>query len=372
MSNKLMKLKLIQYRDFCKVRNVGQLQIEKLQGNQLFIVKPPEKVNIIAPISGLKEKIHYSNVSVSNEFYLASIENGLCLKNQVAVYGNKFLLPDSFRHYQYITSHKSLMGFEETNRFVTKQKTSKVRFQPGDSIFLSGEISQGYGHFLLEVISRLWISSFINLSQYKFIMNPEDNKQWQLDILKPFGISKQQIVHLNEPIRCERLHIPVQSFALRKYTSSFAYNTWEKIGDYYDRGIGTKKIYISRSKLNNKRRQLMNEKEVEKVFASYGFHIVHPQNLSVSQQINLFRNADIIAGPSGSGMYNSVFQKQYKKKLILTTRNFVKMSDMLINTSTKGELNYLFGNVIDNDITINHAKWIINTEKLKKFLNSYV
>ncbi|MFA9556917.1 DUF563 domain-containing protein [Evansella sp. AB-rgal1] len=372
MKKESLHLKYLDYRNFCEVKDFKEYKKGKLRENSLYVVIPPEKNNLTLPVFTPQEKIHLPNFCSTNEIYLASIKDGLCLKNQVIIYDNKYILPDSFRHYQYISPHKGLRFNEVSNKFTTKERISETNYQPGDSIFLSGEISQGYGHFLLEVVSRLWITQYMDISRYKFIMNPNDNKRWQLDILKSLGISKKQILFLNEPIRCERLHIPVQAFVLRKYTSSYAYNIWTKIGEYYNRSVGPKKIYVSRSKLNNKRRQLVNEKEVEKIFASFGFRIVHPQELSVGQQINLFKNANIIAGPSGSGMYNSVFQRKSRRKLVLTTRNFVKMSDILINTSTSGQLNYFFGETIENHKSIHEAKWRINIYKLRKFLKCYL
>ncbi len=136
---------------------------------------------------------------------------------------------------------------------------------------MSGENSNGFGHFLLEVISRLWITKYLDISQYKIIMNPEDRQRWQLDLLRALGIRTKQIVYLHHQTICERLYIPVQSFVLRKYTSTVASTIWQKIADYYDDGVGPKKIYVSRSKLNKKRRILRNEIEVEKLIALHGF-----------------------------------------------------------------------------------------------------
>lgn len=100
------------------------------------------------------------------------------------------------------------------------------------------------------------------------------------------------------------------------------------------------KIYVSRSRLIKDKRQL---------FSSQGFSIIHPQELSISKQINLFRNAKIIAGPSGSAMYNCVFQIKPAKKLILASDRFFKISDVLINTSTNGQLYYFIGHTVNQN-----------------------
>ncbi|MFC0470041.1 DUF563 domain-containing protein [Halalkalibacter kiskunsagensis] len=368
------EMKLIDYQDICDVKDFKQYKMGNLPRSCYYVVQGPEKTNIVRPIIPVKYeslKKQIPNESISQDFYLASIKNALCLKNQTVVYNQQYLLPDSFRNYDPFFFHLYLKYNQARNRFSLKEKSSKVIRQTGDSIFLSGEISGAYGHFLLEVVSRLWITKFIDISQYKFIMNPNDTNQWQLDILQALGIRKNQIVRINQPIVCDRLHIPVQTFVLRKYTSSFANSIWRKIGDYYDEGVGPKKIYVSRTKLKNKRRCLVNEKEVEKLFSSYGFTIIHPQELSVIQQINIFRNANIIAGPSGSAMYNCVFQNKPTKKLILTSRLFFKQNDILINSSNQGQLNYFIGETIDTNTPANRASWAVNLKQLKKYLENF-
>ncbi|OLO37215.1 hypothetical protein BTR23_13900 [Alkalihalophilus pseudofirmus] len=364
---KIENLKLLNYHDFCKVKEFRDYRKGVLQENSIYIVKEPETLSIIPPLNSFpKQKI--PNKCLSKEFYFASIKNALCFKHQTIVYDNQFILPDSFRHCDIISSHRSLQYDADTSSYNLKEKFNKVIWQPGDCIFLSGENSSGFGHFLLETVSRLWITKYIGIKEYKFIMNPYDRQPWQIDILRALGIRPEQIVYLHHPVRCERLHIPVQSFVLRMYTSTFAYETWQKIGEYYDASVGFDKIYVSRSKLINKRRRLLNELEVEKVFSSKGFSIIHPQELSINKQINLFRNAKIIAGPSGSAMYNCVFQNKPIKKLILSSDRFFKMSDVLINTSTKGQLYYFIGHTVNQNTEGVKTDWWIDIGKLKKFL----
>lgn len=370
-NKKLEKLKLVDYRKICQVKDFSHYNKGVLPNNSIYIVKDPEEINLIPPLNSFPEK-KIPNESITNEFYIASIKNALCLQNQTILHKNKFILPDSFRHYGFISTHRALHYDVASKSFNSNEKLDKITWQPGDSIFLSGEFSESYGHFLLEVVSRLWISQFIDIRQYKFIMNPTDRHRWQLDILKALGINPNQILYLHHPTRCERLHIPVQSFVLRKYTSTLAYNTWKKIGDYYDMGVGPDKIYVSRSKLKNNRRRLLNEKEVEKVLSSHGFSIIHPQELSIRNQVNLFRNARIIVGPSGSAMYNCVFQKKHTKKLILAPPKFLKISDVLINTSTKGQLNYFVGTTVDHNTPAIRADWLVNIDKFKKYLNEFL
>ncbi len=362
-------MKVISYRNICQVKNFNDFKLGILPENTLYHLRNPEKIQLVPPMHSFPG-ITLPNECETQEFYLASLKNILCLRNQTIIHNQRFLLPDSFRHYQFNTPTDNLYYNQRLDRFSIKGNIGKTKFQKGDCIFLSGEKS-GFGHFLLEVISRLWITKFIDIKRVKFIMNPEDRINWKLNILKAFGIELKQIIYLDNPTICERLHIPVQSFSLRKYTSSLAYETWKKIGDYYDRRTGFDKIYVSRSKLTNKRRILKNEKAVEKIFSLNGFKIIHPQELEISEQINLFRNAKVIAGPSGSGMYNCVFQQNQPKILILASNKFFKMSDILINTSTGGKLSYFVGETVDKYTPGIISSWSLDIKQLNHFLKNF-
>jgi capsular polysaccharide biosynthesis protein len=72
-----------------------------------------------------------------------------------------------------------------------------------------------------------------------------------------------------------------------------------------DRQPTPARIYISRRGSNM--RLLVNEAELERALAARGFEIVHPENLPVRTQIELFRGARVILGATGAGLANALF-----------------------------------------------------------------
>lgn len=75
------------------------------------------------------------------------------------------------------------------------------------------------------------------------------------------------------------------------------------------RQVGTgNRIYVSRRYVP--RRHIVNEEEVEAFLSErYGFEIVYPERLAISEQIRLFHGADVIAGPIGSALCSVVFAR---------------------------------------------------------------
>ncbi len=73
---------------------------------------------------------------------------------------------------------------------------------------------------------------------------------------------------------------------------------------------GGKKVYVSRALSGVGRRQyrhMINEIEVEDILRRRGYEIVYPESLSLTQQMRSLRGARVVIGPSGSGMFNTIF-----------------------------------------------------------------
>jgi capsular polysaccharide biosynthesis protein len=75
-----------------------------------------------------------------------------------------------------------------------------------------------------------------------------------------------------------------------------------------------KRIFLSRK--NASGRRVFNEEEVIDVFTGFGFEVVHPEELSISDQISLFNQAEWIAGGSGAAFTNLLFGSKNCKAFI--------------------------------------------------------
>ncbi len=76
-------------------------------------------------------------------------------------------------------------------------------------------------------------------------------------------------------------------------------------------GAGGRRIYVSRHALNATRpaagRVMLNEAELIAALRPLGFEAIEPQTMTAAQQVETFAAADIVVGPSGSGLFNAVF-----------------------------------------------------------------
>ena len=86
-------------------------------------------------------------------------------------------------------------------------------------------------------------------------------------------------------------------------------------------GPAPKHIYVSRSRLGSESdRFIVNECHLERELHKLGFTSIHPEELSFTEQVNHFREADAIIGPFGAAWANTAFSKPSAKKILLETK----------------------------------------------------
>ncbi|MBF9253773.1 glycosyltransferase family 61 protein [Pontibacter sp. 172403-2] len=84
----------------------------------------------------------------------------------------------------------------------------------------------------------------------------------------------------------------------------------EKVWHGYkvQRSSRKRRIYISRA--NARIRRVLNEPELLPILARYNFEVVHAEELSYEQQVQLFYEAEAVIAPHGAGLTNLLFSEQ--------------------------------------------------------------
>lgn len=130
----------------------------------------------------------------------------------------------------------------------------------------------------------------------------------------------------------------------------------------------TKRIYISR--LNAKKRKIINENELYGILKKHCIDIVNPENLSFQDQVTLFRNAKTIIGLHGAGLTNMLFMNRFsnvveirKKEDSLSNCFFTLSSDLNHNYY------YLLAEPVNGDL--HEGDCIVKPELLDYFLSAH-
>lgn len=93
------------------------------------------------------------------------------------------------------------------------------------------------------------------------------------------------------------------------------------------------RIYLTRRQLGDAggRHQVINEEEIERWFQDRGFIVVAPERMPLEQQIELVRNAAVLAGLDGSALHLSVFATPSTQVIVLGTREGGAQSVIQVN-----------------------------------------
>lgn len=202
-----------------------------------------------------------------------------------------------------------------------------------------------FGHFLIEVLPDLWAFHLLGIKNLKIATSVRMNESY-LKMLNAIGISSDQIVHIDGPLTVDELYVPSEMIQRRRYLDPLVRDLFSRVGKlaYNSKQVSINRVYISRTKMAG--RDLENEMEVEILFEKYGFTIIHPQELSIEDQIKIFRDARYIAGTGGSAMHNAIYSENNSKVLIISNETWFVLADSFI-CQEEGRLGYVFGNSIE-------------------------
>lgn len=161
---------------------------------------------------------------------------------------------------------------------------------PVDKVYIPADIWEG----ILPYQERWW----------EILMNKFPNKQ--VIPLPTFQKIKAKYVPFNHDTSACTTELigktPYMNYHRRKATP-YTIKLFNSLGaELYSGEHSPEYIYIVRNK-----RTLKNDNEVQKLLKSYGFTCVSLEDLSLDEQINLFRKAKCIVGFHGAGLANLLF-----------------------------------------------------------------
>lgn len=167
-----------------------------------------------------------------------------------------------------------------------------------------GPLYHHFGHFLLESLARVWYASqrpdlpLLWAGASIWATDPP-LRSWQREILDILGVTNPCSVATTAR-NVGRLHIP---------DIGYRYDDWfhPQHADFLARYQGppqsdSVRLWLSRSKLAKDVRDF-NARPLERRLESAGWHVVHPEQLSVRCQLDTLARASVIAGEEGSAFH---------------------------------------------------------------------
>jgi capsular polysaccharide biosynthesis protein len=103
-------------------------------------------------------------------------------------------------------------------------------------------------------------------------------------------------------------------------------------------------VYLSRSKVPDRadRRDAVNETELEARLASSSVLVVHPQELTLVEQVEMINTHSVFIGPCGSALHSILFcLPDHAITTFVLTESFVPAEYLLVDAIVDNEAHYL-------------------------------
>jgi capsular polysaccharide biosynthesis protein len=231
------------------------------------------------------------------------------------------LIPESLHHREchFDVFTAAVRAIHEERALLVMPEAEEVDLS--SALFIGA--NNNYYHWLIDELPRLSVLERSGLDDGRPILIDKHAQKWQLELLSRFGIPQSRLVKadFNRPQRVQNLLAPSHLSTLMVAHPLAVEYVREKLLKNAKSAAPKKgkRLYVARAAGTVAGRSIINADEVWEKFRKAGFKRVDPGTMTIDEQIRLFRDVEIIAGPGGAGLTNAVFAPPGAKVLNLTS-----------------------------------------------------
>lgn len=218
-----------------------------------------------------------------------------------------------------------------------------------ETVFFAGMFVSHYGHFLTDSLSRLWPADSLREGRRFYYQGlggeVAEDHSFARTILEAGGLDLSKRIHVSRPTMFRRMIVPCPSMQHDKRVhfehARFPLSAARILADGGNRE--TAPVYLSRSGLSQQQRGASNEAELETALERRGVSILHPQRLTVRDQVALFNGRRTIIGCSGSALHTALIALDGRSSttLVNLTLPFIDHRFLLVDGITQHKSDYL-------------------------------
>lgn len=210
----------------------------------------------------------------------------------------------------------------DPERFVAKRLK-------GRWLYLGHHMGFHFGHVITEMAGTFWVFDQHEASQFDgIVFHPflfgSARTPWVRMLFETFGITPDRtIVVGNQALIADELWIPERLFILNASGHPLLKPVYGKL---VEKAVSQcpnhypKMLYLSRrgESYRGNARSFPMERQIERLFKSQGYAIVHPERMPVIEQIALASQAVELAGFAGSALHLALFMEAGGRVIELT------------------------------------------------------
>jgi len=249
----------------------------------------------------------------------ATLTDAIVLGDGQIIVKNQYVVEETMAGLWHTNERGALLRIEGSRFHLTGLDLDAVETEPAQAVVVKQTLDRNYGHWLIDTLPRVrWAQPRVGGRPAAYLVNADASREVVLDSLAAFGVDAEQVVFSGpEPRR----------FASVVYVAPMAKHAWVKhpllltsLREAFgvDETAGGGRLYVSRNKYH--RRRLRNEDELLDLLLPRGFRLIHPEQMTLREQVAAFARADVVIGNMGAALSNLVFCPRGVKVFALATQ----------------------------------------------------
>jgi Glycosyltransferase 61 len=209
----------------------------------------------------------------------------------------------------------------ETYRALAKAgRGADMRRLAGMSLICKTRAPDNFGHFLIDMFPKAWLATrLLNSRNFNYVVHDTDllpvvREAFSHIGVNPFAVSATD----NTPALCESAVVIDGLSAHGVYQSPICVAALMDLAGSVP-AAPYAKIFVSR---HAQQRPLLNQEAAEALMRERGFAIVDPAQMTLVEQISLFKGASTVVGPLGAALTNIAFCPRGSRIVALTSQSF--------------------------------------------------
>ncbi len=191
------------------------------------------------------------------------------------------------------------LSFAQTIKLLIKGRIKYLK----EGVVITDLWTRGYFHWLLDSLPRLILVDKPEIT----ILLPIELKNFEFieSSLRLLGFHKLYFMNQHEYKFIKKLNFPLQLGPTGNYNEEVVKEVRKRYLNGFKNNERNRNIYISRSKAS--RRKIANEELIIPLLLSYGIEIIHCEDLSFLEQVELFSETKLLISNHGAGLSNMLF-----------------------------------------------------------------
>lgn len=237
-----------------------------------------------------------------------------------------------------------------------------------EAIWVIDNWSEAYFHWICDALCRYTILTD-NISS-KTIILPERFKKIKY-IAESLSILNIAVIYFDESrkVKLKKLIVPAHTAPPGNFNPAVLQNLRTKFLQHINKTNRKRRIYISRSKAP--KRKVTNENELTAVFKKYNIELIHFEDLSMMEQIQVCSEVELIVGLHGAGLTNMLFMQENSAVLELRN-NDDRTNNCFFSMSSALNLNYFYLQNSGDSNDTHVANIVVNPDELERTLCTIV